>query len=235
MSIVSVDIDARAGEVYQYARQQGEIRLADSEAIGALVGMTASAVRTAVLRLVELRLLDTDGDRLVPVDPWSAQSRLLWPAERVSYRQRELTDRVRQQIDMIGGRCDEGTVGTIDGLADPTEIRGMLKLAADVCREELVVLSPDSHDAQWDTLFEVCATVLDHGAEVRVVLPHRSRATFACRARLRQLLDRGARLRTLGRIPHAAAVFDRSVAVMFDAPGDRELPAARRVREPVMI
>jgi sugar-specific transcriptional regulator TrmB/DNA-binding CsgD family transcriptional regulator len=233
-SLTTVDgvTDDREAEVYRYAVRLGEI--ASPERAAADLGLPAGDVFAAVTRLVELHLLRTDGltGRYLPMDPEVAATLLISPIERAMYQRRELADRLRERIDAITRPAVEMSepVGAIDSLEGVAEIRGLFKLAAEVCRNEMVVLRPGYDDEELlDELLAPCYSVLERSVSVRVVCPHRSRAGFASRAKARRLAADGAEIRTLSQVPQAAVVFDRSLAVMFSI--EDGLPVARRVRD----
>ncbi|EOD63509.1 helix-turn-helix transcriptional regulator [Amycolatopsis vancoresmycina] len=217
-------------ELYRYAARCGRISSVDTAA--AHLGLPADTVQAAAARLVELHLLRPGADGgLVPREPSAAAELVVTPLERAMYERREMADRLRERIDGIT-RAPAGAAGTLDRVEGVAEIRGLIKLAAEVCRDELVVLHPgEAADDLVDELLDACCSVLGDGVGVRVVCPHRSRAGYAARARLTQLADRGARIRTLSRVPEAAVVFDRSLAVTLDV---ADL-SARRVRDQGMV
>ncbi|MFF1614705.1 LuxR C-terminal-related transcriptional regulator [Amycolatopsis sp. NPDC058278] len=218
-------------ELYRYAARCGRITSVDTAA--AHLGLPADTVQAAAARLVELHLLRTAADGgLVPREPEAAAELVVTPLERAMYERRELADRLRERIDGIT-RAPAGVTGAaLDRLEGIAEIRGLVKLAAEVCRDELVVLHPgEAADDLVDELLDACYSVLGDGVGVRLVCPHRSRAGYAARARLTQLAGRGARIRTLSRVPQAAVVFDRSLAVTLDV---ADL-SARRVRDQGMV
>ncbi|KDN21927.1 LuxR C-terminal-related transcriptional regulator [Amycolatopsis rifamycinica] len=217
-------------ELYRYAARCG--RISSVATAAAHLGLPADTVQAAAARLVELHLLRAAADGgLVPREPSAAAELVVTPLERAMYERREQADRLRERIDGIT-RAPAGEAGAVDRLEGIAEIRGLIKLAAEVCRDELVVLHPgEAADDLVDELLDACYSVLGDGVGVRVVCPHRSRAGYAARARLTQLAGRGACIRTLSRVPEAAVVFDRSLAVTLDV---AEL-SARRVRDQGMV
>lgn len=226
--------DDREAEIYHYATSRGE--LASLVDVAAELGRSVADVFAGVTRLVELHLLRTDGPdgRFVPLDPGFAANQLVSPIERDMFQRRELADRLRERLTSITRPAADGTepVGAIDGLAGPAEIRGLFKLTADVCRDELIVLRPTCEDDDLlDDLLEPCFSVLERDIAVRMVCPHSSRAGFATRARARRFTDDGVALRTLSEVPQAAVVFDRSLAVLFSFAGPDGAPVARRVQD----
>jgi DNA-binding CsgD family transcriptional regulator len=222
-----------AVDVYRHAARRGAIGSLD--AVAAEVGRPVQEICTAVSKLIELRLLQTDGlggNRLLPTDPELAVTRLISPLERETYRRRDLTDQLRGQIEAIARpQC-----GSIDGLDGVAEIRGLFKVASEVCRHELLVLRPSHADEELlDELLETCYNVLDRGVAVRVISPHSSRAGFSSRAKAKRLVDGGAEIRTLSRVPQAAVVFDGSLAVMLNLSEVGGSPGARRVRDQAVV
>jgi len=225
--------DDLEAELYRYAVQLGEI--ASPERAAADLALPTGEVFAALTRLVELHLLRTDGPtgRYLPMDPEVAATLLISPVERAMYQRRELADRLRDRIDAITRPAVEVSepVGAIDSLEGVAEIRGLFKLAAEVCRDEMVVLRPGHDDDELlDDLLAPCYSVLERAVSVRVVCPHRSRAGFASRAKAKRLIADGAEIRTLSQVPQAAVVFDRTLAVMFSFDEDG-FPTARRVRD----
>jgi DNA-binding CsgD family transcriptional regulator len=229
-------VDDHCIELYRYAVVRGEILFTELAAVAATLGQPVHRVVSAAMQLVELRLLRTDGgcaERLVPVDPQYATTLLISPIERAIYQQRELADQLRERIDVIAGTRDSaGCGGSIDRLEGVAELRGLLKQASDVCRDEVVVLRPGHDDNDvLDRLLDACYRVLDRGVTVRLISPHRSRVGFAARAKAKRLIDSGAAIRTISQVPQASVVFDRSLAVVFGVSDDGLLPTGHRVRD----
>ncbi|MDT0267329.1 helix-turn-helix transcriptional regulator [Streptomyces sp. DSM 44915] len=226
-----------ASALYRYAVARGELGPLDLAA--AELGVPVGALLVAATRLVELRLLATDEDRLVPTSPEAATDLLVSPIERAIYRRRELADRLRDDLravtapgpDAAGPSAPAGG-GTLTGVA---EIRGLFKTVAGTCWRELVVLRPGQvAEEVLDELLDPCFEVLDRAVPTRVLAPHRSRTGFAARARATRLASAGAELRTLSEVPRAAVVFDRSLAVLISLTEQGE-PTAREVRDPDVV
>lgn len=225
----------RERAVYRYAAARGAIASLDAAARD--LGLPVPEVLAAVRQLVELHLLRTDdtaGGALVPRGPQVAAALLISPIERAMYQRRELADTLREHIDDItrpeaGGTEPAGAIDVLEGVA---EIRGLCKLAAEVCRSEVIVLRPGHGDEDlFDELFDACYGVLPPGVGLRIVSPHRDRADFAARAKAKRLAQGGAQIRTLTEVPQAAVVFDRALAVMVNLAGSERQPTARRVRD----
>ncbi|MFI9812637.1 helix-turn-helix domain-containing protein [Saccharothrix variisporea] len=235
-SSAGANSDRLENRLYDYAIRQGAIR--SLEVAAAELGVPISEIYVAVARLVELHLLRTDPttrDHLLPSVPQLAATALVSPIERAIYQWQELADRFRERIAGIAGsaRRDAEHIGVVDGVSGVAEIRGMLGSAGRDCRRELVVLRPGRHDEELvDELLETCYDALDRGVSIRLICPHQSRARFASRAKVSQLLDAGAQIRTRSHLPRAAVVFDESLAVLLDLPATPGgQPTARRVRD----
>jgi DNA-binding CsgD family transcriptional regulator/DNA-binding Lrp family transcriptional regulator len=210
--------DGREIRIYEYVTRRGEISSIAETA--AHLGLSVSEVAVSVARLAGLHLLRTSGERLVPITAEAAAASLISPLERDIYQRRDLADQFSDR-------------SAIDAFDDVAAIRGLLKLAAEVCRREVVVLRPGLDDGDLlDDLLEPCYSVLDRDVTVRVVCPHRYRAGFATRSAVRRLVDSGAQIRTLSQVPHAAVVFDRTIAVTLSLSRPGGGLTGRRVRDP---
>lgn len=208
--------------VYRYAARKGAIEAI--EATAADLGISVPEVHEAVANLVESRLLraeDGAGRRFVPVDPEIAAASLVSSVEREIYQRRDLIDRIRERLDVFredytsaGGPTTAHT--SIEYLVGAPEVRGFLKVASDACRDEVLVLQPtrDGFDGA-DDLAHAYLPLLGRGITVRIICQHRNRADLATRTKLKKLTDAGASVRTVSHMPRAAAVFDRSMAVLF--------------------
>lgn len=225
------DVDRNSSVVFRYVVDIGEvgcIRVASDT-----LGLTEDAVRDAVTLLLQSRLLRQDpaGDRLVPVDPEVAATLLVTPMEREIHQRQEVIAQIRQRAS--GFREDYARAsrsapehGAVQQIEGPVDLQGHLRLAADACRTELMVLlcaQPD--DGALDDVPHLCAELAERGVAVRIVCQHRSRADLRLRAGIRRLFDAGADVRTVTHVPRAALVFDRSVALLLgecDSEGEDE-------------
>lgn len=228
-------LDERVIGVYCHSVQRGSLESV-RETAGEL-GMDVRDVGAAAACLVELGLLMTDpfGDgRLLPVDPRRASALLISPIEREIFARRDLIDQLRDRLDHIAGpepRPAQLPVGSIDRLFGPAEIRGLLKLMADVCQREVLVLRPRQEGGTpLDDFLESSAGLTGRGIAVRTLCTHSSRADFATRAKAVRLVEAGVEIRTVTRLVQTAVVFDREMALVF---GETEegAPVAWRVRE----
>lgn len=224
-------------DIYQYAARSGALDAGSMETVARQLGLPVSEVFSAVTRLVELRLLRTDGaagDRLTVTDPQIAASLVVSPIERQIYAQRELADRLRERIETIS-RPSDGVaqpISAIDTFVGTAEISGLLKLAAENCADELVMLRPSGGESDdLDRLFDGCLAASTGRPSVRLIYPHRSRASFASRADAKRLVEAGAQIRTVSHVPQACVVVDRSFAIVLGTLDNGEVRSACRVRD----
>lgn len=219
--------------VYRYAVRKGAIEGIEAAAVD--LGIGIHDVNSAVEHLIESRLLRSEGNagrRFVPVDPEVAAASLVSSVEREIYQRRELIDQIRERIDVF--RQDYTSADTrasactsIEYLVGSMEVRGFLKVASDACRDEVLVLRPNMNDSDdCDELSQAYLPLLGRGITLRIICQHRSRADLITRMKMKKLTDAGASVRTVSHIPRAAAVFDRSMAVLFGL-SDGEINVAR--------
>ena len=219
--------------VYRYAVRKGAIEAI--EVVAADLGIGTREATDAVEHLIESHLLRTEGDasrRFVPVDPEIATASLVSSVEREIYQRRELIDQIRERIDAFrqdyAGSDGRPTAhSSIEYLVGSMEVRGFLKVASDACRDEVLVLRPNMNDTEEsDELSPAYLPLLSRGVALRIICQHRSRADLVTRMKMKKLADAGASVRTVSHIPRAAAVFDRSLAVLFGL-SDGESSVAR--------
>jgi DNA-binding CsgD family transcriptional regulator/biotin operon repressor len=229
----------RIAQVYRYVvGHQG--RIDSAERMAEELRMSRHEVHAAIEDLVESRLLRSRvvGSGFELVDPEVAAAALISPMEREIHQRRERIAQIRQRIDNFrrdyvdSARSTSGS--QVDQVVGATEVRGLVKLAADACRQEALVLQPCKFDDEGlDDLFGVCQGLLERGVTVRIACLHRGRAVLTSRMRLKSLIEAGAVVRTVSQLPRAAVVFDRSLAVLF---GCADEPAvASRLQDPEVV
>lgn len=222
--------------VYCYSVQNGALE--SVHAAAADLDLEVHEVDAAASHLADLGLLRADqppGRRLVPVDPGVASQLLTSPIEREIFVRRDLIDRLRARLDRIPQPAAPPSalspVGSVDRVLGEPEIRGLLKLAADVCRSEVLVLrAAGDRGDPVDDFLDDCGALTARGIAVRALCTHRSRADFATRARTVRLVDEGVAVRTVSHLAQTAVVFDRSLAVLCGG-GEEPHTAAWRLRE----
>jgi DNA-binding NarL/FixJ family response regulator len=237
-SVITLDFAATQvpeeviSSVYRYAVSHGTISAVPQVADDLVLGV--GDVQAAVEHLLEYRLLrgaTVDGP-LVPVDPEIAAAALVSPMESEIYERRERIARIQSRIDGLRQAYERACPpahrsASVEHVTGSLEVAGFLKLAADECTREVMVLRSGRPDAaQLEEFLRVCQSLTQRGIAVRVICEHRSRADFTARMKIKNLMDEGAELRTVSHVPRAAVVFDQSVAVLL-ASADGQTAASR--------
>jgi DNA-binding CsgD family transcriptional regulator len=169
-----------------------------------------------------------------------ADGELISYAERAAFVRRELIDRLWQSIEVAAPPpAPAAPVGAIDWIIGDAEVRGLLKLALDACRDDVLVLRPDP--AASPELIDILAGHPASGhppsgrpVAIRVLCPHRSRADFADRAHTLLMVDRGVQVRTVTQLPQSAVIVDREIAILLGV-DEEGRPTAQRVRDRSLV
>lgn len=232
-AVVGGDTERHGSVVYRYALDMGELGCPRAAALS--LGLTEQAVADAVATLLQGRLLRCEpGTRaLVPVDPEVAAALLVTPMEQEINARQERIAQIRRQASGFREAYahrphTEHDGGGTEQIAGPVELHGHLRLAADGCQDELLVLlSGQYNDEVLDVVPHLCAQLAERGVAVRIVCEHRSRADLRLRAGIRQLCAAGAHVRTMTHVPRSGLVFDRSLALLLGDAEDSEVRASR--------
>jgi DNA-binding CsgD family transcriptional regulator len=227
-------------QVYRYVAERGAIGAVP--AVAADVGLDAADVGAAIEILIEHRLLrehtredNLPGSRFVAVNPEIAAASLISPMEREIYVRREQIARIQARMDALRhdyARIHPAAPGPspVDHVVGATEVAGYLKVAADACREDVLVLRPGG---ELEGFLELGPVLSARGVTLRLICEHRCRADFTVRTKIKNLMDGGAEVATISHVPRAAVVFDRSLAVLLGAVDGT--PAASGVRSGPVI
>jgi DNA-binding CsgD family transcriptional regulator len=215
-------LEDRVASVYRYAVGKGAINALRTVADDLVLGVPD--VTAAVRQLLSYRLLREENHpqgRLVPVDPEIAAASLVSSMEREIYQRREQIAQIQERSDAL--RQDYVRSGpaptplsSVEHVAGPMEVGGFLKLAADACDQEVVVLRSGRPDASaLENFLRITPRLIERGVTVQVLCEHRSRADFTARMKIKNLIDDGAQVRTVSQVPRAAVIFDRSLAILL--------------------
>jgi Homeodomain-like domain len=151
--------------------------------------------------------------------------------ERAVFVHRELMDRLWQSLDAPAAPPPAPSpAAAVDWVAGDAEVRGLLKLALDNCRDGVLVLHSTVADSPELVDFLDGYPASGHRVAIRVLCRHGCRADFADRTRALRLVDGGGQVRTVAQLPQSAVIFDRGLAVLLGA-GEDGQPAAQRVRD----
>ncbi|SDK50853.1 helix-turn-helix transcriptional regulator [Streptomyces indicus] len=208
----------------------------------------ASALRTGRIArseigpapcLIDLALLHPDPDDaewLRPVPPTAVLAQLLMPLEQ------EIQDRRRQTVELSSAfepfmqisAQDPPTTHAITVLEGYSRIDASLSRATAGCSQELLTLQPGggrSADILSQALVRV-RPLLDRGVRVRTLYQHTARHSQGIQAYLEQAGPGGMEIRTLEQLIDRLIVIDRKVAYI-PAENDREI--ALELRHPGLV
>lgn len=212
-----------AARVYRFALRKGTIDAIETVADD--VGLDMADTRAAIDQLVACHLLneqDNGTQLLTPVDPSVAAAVLVLPVEREIHRYRERIARIREGVEVFRpdyAATNAPEAGWVDQVTGEREVCGYLRVAADACRSEIMVLRSNRHDGEefdyFDDFLRRCPNLSERGVRIRVICPHRSRADLITRIAINDLHTCGVTVRTVGHVPRAAVIVDRSLAVLL--------------------
>ena len=161
-------------------------------------------------------------------------------AERAVFVHRALIDRLWQSLDVTAHTLPAdpprpagvppavaGPVPAVDWVVGEAEVHGLLRLALDDCRDEVLMLHSSAESME---LVDLLTGHPDRQAAIRALCPHGYRADFADRARALRLIEGGGQVRTVAQLAQNAVIFDRGLAVLLGTT-ENGLPTAQRIRD----
>jgi DNA-binding CsgD family transcriptional regulator len=208
-------------QVYRYVAEKGATCAIHS--IAGDLALTVPDARAAIEVLVEHRLLreGSTASQFTAVDPTIAAASLISPMEREIYVRREQIARIQARMDALRHdyvqvRPPASVSPLVEHVTGAEEVAGYLKVAADDCREEVLVLRPGAQgSAEMEDFLQLSPVLAARGVRLRLICEHRSRADFATRTKVRNLVDSGVTVCTVSHVPREAVVLDRSLAIML--------------------
>jgi sugar-specific transcriptional regulator TrmB len=212
-------LQARAGDLYR------EIAGAGSLSAGAKRFAAGSLDRAALDLLVDLGLVDQDGDRLCAVDPSLVQSRVVTPlGQRATALLTESTAWATTFAELGQAFRREAAA------ASPiTEVRGLdninrfLQAAVGDAEDELLTAQPAG--ARSASTLELAidrdVRALQRGVSMRTLYQHSARRSVATREYVARVVEHGAQVRTLDEFFNRLIVVDRRLAVVPGAEGTK--------------
>lgn len=229
-------VDTHAIDVYCYAARRGGIQSVVDVALD--LGLDLAEVSYWIEQLVDMGLIVADSGAVggyAPVDLDVAAALLTYPMEREIYQRRELIARVKGSFGALAqssgytakARSEQPAVERIDG---GEVLLGFLKESGEAFRSEILVLQPNmDDDDDFDRIIDCYQSPLGRGVKLRIVFPHRCRSNLRSRAAMKKLIEAGAEVRTVSRVPQTVVLFDHEFAVIAcGAPSDN--CAVTRVR-----
>ncbi|WP_069768123.1 MULTISPECIES: helix-turn-helix transcriptional regulator [unclassified Streptomyces] len=206
--------------------------------------MARADLKCAVEQLLELKLLrrGTETDSLLPVRPDIAAADFSAPVEERIHAQENQLRMLRAQMLSLLPVYEEqltetGDRSAVEVFSDADEVRGLLRIAASECREEVVTVQPGgarNHRILAEALPRDIA-MLERGVRMRVLYQHTARGDLATRSYVSKIVKCGAEVRTTGQIGERLIIFDRKIAFLPDRPHGDSPPGAAVVRERVVV
>lgn len=194
--------------------------------------------RAALDLLIRLGLVihDADAARHLPVDPASAQARVVAP---LSQQGAELLEESSKWANAFGSLGQSWRRSPQSARGPFTEVRGeainpfIASLVADAESELLTAQPQTGRDAATLAAAAIRDTAaLERGVRMRTLYQHSARRSSITHKYVTAVTERGAEVRTLDEFFNRLIVVDRRIAVI---PHQDGLSAAMIVREPSMV
>jgi hypothetical protein len=210
--------------------------------IARLVGRTQADVNASLGRLQTVCLVRRDeGQRYLAVSPALAEAQSLGAEElELATRRIELEAR-RMTIRQVAPRWSEqvrqqGSGDFVEVVHDSEPISNVLMHYAETCQTEVLSISPGRVPNRTDGRTRMATMYsLDRGVHTRALYQQSALRDRAARNYLRELSDRGARVRAAASIPLRSLVVDREVALVALPASESGCPALAIVREPTLV
>jgi DNA-binding CsgD family transcriptional regulator len=211
-------------------------------AIARLAGRNHADVIASLGRLQAVCLVRADeAQRYLAVSPALAEAQALGADEvELSARRAELEARrmtIRQVMPQWTEQAHHSANGAaVEVVVDTEPIANVLMHYAETCQTEVLSVSPGQVPNRLDgrsrmaTLFS-----LDRGVHTRAIYQQSALRDRAARSYLRELTDRGARVRVAGSVPLRSMVVDRETALVPMPSSDPNSPALAIIREPNVV
>lgn len=215
-------VDQYVIDIYCHAVRHGMIECLDETARE--LGLDRDLVVSAINQLMDTGLIirDTCNPSLyLPIGPDVATALLTYPMEREIYQRREFIARIKgsfgtlAQSGALNGNQVPAATAAIERIDGGAVLKGFLKESGDACEKEIIVLQPYIEDEnEFDDLLQCFHVPVDRGIRLRIVLPHRCRSHLRSRAAMKRLIEAGAEVRTVSRVPQSLMVFDNELSVL---------------------
>ena len=230
------DLDVR---IYLLAQPAPGLTLAT---LARLVGRPQSEVAETLERLQAVCLVRRDdGQRYLAVSPGLAEAQALGAEEvELTARRGELEAR-RMTIRQVLPRWTDQlraqvSTAQIEIVYDSEPITNVVLHYAETCQSEVLSVSPGRISNRADGRIRLATMFsLDRGVQTRAIYEQSALRDRAARTYLREVSDRGARVRATTLLPLRSIVVDRETALVPLPTVDGGLPALAIVHEPTMV
>jgi DNA-binding CsgD family transcriptional regulator len=206
------------------------------------VGRHQSEVAESLERLEAVCLVRRDeGQRYLAFSPALAEAQALGAEEaELTARRGELEAR-RMTIRQVLPRWTEQlraqvSTAQIEMVYDSEPISNVLLHYAESCQTEVLSISPGRVPNRTDGRSRMATMFsLDRGVHTRAIYEQSALRDRAARTYLREVSDRGARVRATASLPLRSIVIDRETVLVPLPTPDTGLPALAVVHEPTMV
>jgi hypothetical protein len=230
------DLDVR---IYLLAQPAPGMTLAT---IARLAGRLQSDVAESLEKLQAVCLVRRDeAQRYLAVSPALAEAQALGAEEvELSTRRSELEAR-RMTIRQVLPRWSEQlraqvSTAQIEIVYDAEAISNVLLHYAESCQTEVLSVSPGRVPNRTDGRSRMATMFsLDRGVHTRAIYEQSALRDRAARTYLRELYERGARIRATTSLPLRSIVIDRETALVPLPASETGLPSLAIVHEPTMV
>jgi DNA-binding CsgD family transcriptional regulator len=211
-------------------------------AIARMSGRSQGDVTSSLERLQSVCLVRSDdAQRYLAVSPALAEAQALGAEElELSSRRAELEAR-RMTIRQVVPRWTEqvsqyATSGQVEVVHDADPISNVLMHYAGNCQTEVLSVSPGRVPNRMDGRSRMATMFsLDRGVHTRALYQQSALRERAARTYLRELSDRGARVRAAPTIPLRSLVIDRETALVPLPASDAGCPSLAIMHEPTIV
>ncbi len=206
------------------------------------LGRPQSDVSSSLRRLQSVSLVQLDeAQRYLAVSPALAEAQALGAAElELSERRVELEARrttIRQVVPhWAEANRQQTSEAAVEVVADPDAISSVLMHYAESCQNEVLSVSPGRVPNRVDGRSRLALMFsLDRGVRTRALYEQDTLRDRGARTYLRELAERGARIRVSTSIPLRTVVVDRHTVLMPMSTSEATSPALAIVREPSIV
>ncbi|MFF9090829.1 response regulator transcription factor [Streptomyces sp. NPDC014991] len=225
-------------QIYQYTLAHEPVTISQ---VATALRIPPAEVEQAMSLLRNLRLLrySEESDRYRAICPDAAQNELVIPLQRaVNDKRRELAS-IHERLHTLSGifsslRRTHQHNDKVVTLLDPQQAWLHLTDSLRNCTSEVLAMQLlDGGPSQSFPPFEL--PMPSNGVPIRLVCPHSARARTTTRARLRQMIDAGAQVRTTNHIFDNLVLVGSEVAFVAHQEPDEDVPSVIAVYEPLII
>jgi DNA-binding CsgD family transcriptional regulator len=224
--------------VYEYTLAHGPATVSQASTI---LRIPLPDVAQAMGLLCDLRLLEYSEtfDRFRAMSPEAAENELVIPLQQaVNDKRRELAS-IHDRLNTLSGifstlRRSHQDTDKVVALLDPQQVWLRMADVLHSCTSEVLIMQSFDRKPSQNLLPLELPMPLS-GVPVRLVCPHSARAGTTVRARLRRMIDSGARIRTSNHIFDNLVLVGDDVAFVHHQVSDEDVPSVIAVYEPMII